>query len=71
MRPSGFALILLGVCGLIAGAVDYRRSHRTVRLGSFSATIQERKTNVVPPLLGGIALCAGLALVEAGRQSRD
>ncbi len=70
MRLAGFILIVLGLLGLIAGGLDYRRSHRTVRVGPLSATIQERETNVVPPILGAIALVAGAALVVSSRRSR-
>ena len=70
MRNVGFVLIVLGILGLIAGGLDYRRSRRTVHVGPLEATIQERDANLVPPILGGVALLAGLALVVSGKRSR-
>ena len=69
MRILGIVLIVLGVIGLIAGGITYTKRRETVSVGPVSATVRERETIPIPPILGGIALIAGIALlVSSGRR---
>ena len=70
MRYASWMLIVAGIIGLITGGLDYRRTHRTVHVGPLTATIQERETNPEPPILGGLALLAGVALVAGSHRAR-
>lgn len=63
MRILGIILIVLGVVGLAYGGFSYTRRRDTVRLGPMSATIEQRESVPIPPILGGIALIAGVALL--------
>jgi hypothetical protein len=69
MRILGIILIVLGALGLLYGGFSYTRRRDTVRLGPMRATIERRERVPVPPILGGIAVAAGIALLlVAGRK---
>ena len=68
MRIAGLVLIVLGVLGLIYGGITYTQRRETVRVGPLSASVQERETLPIPPLLSGLALIAGIGLVVASRR---
>ena len=68
MRILGIILIVLGALGLLYGGFSYTRRRDTVRLGPMSATIEQRKSVPIPPILGGIAVVAGIALLLVGRR---
>jgi hypothetical protein len=69
MRIAGIILIILGALGLLYGGFSYTRRRDTVRVGPLSATVEQRESVPVPPILGGIALLAGVALlVVSGRK---
>ena len=70
MRIAGIILVVLGVIGLLYGGITYTRSKKTVSVGPLSATVQERETFPISPVLGGIALVAGIGLVFAGGRRR-
>lgn len=68
MRIAGIILIVLGALGLLYGGFSYTRRSDTVRVGGMSATIEQRESVPVPPILGGIALIAGIALLVMSRR---
>lgn len=69
MRIAGIILIILGALGLAYGGFSYTRRRDTVQLGPLSATVTQRESVPVPPILGGIAVLAGIALlVVSGRK---
>jgi hypothetical protein len=70
MRIAGIVLIVLGVIGLVYGGITYTRRRDTIRVGPLSATVQQRETLPISPLLSGVALVAGIALLVAGGRRR-
>lgn len=70
MRIAGIVLIVLGVIGLVYGGITYTRRRDTVRVGPLSATVQQRETVPISPLLSGVALVAGIGLLVAGGRRR-
>lgn len=70
MRIAGIVLIVLGALALIYGGVTYTRRRDTVRLGPLSATVRQRETVPIPPVLGGLAVVAGIGLLVAGGRRR-
>jgi len=70
MRIAGIVLIVLGVIGLVWGGITYTRRRDTVNIGPISATVQQRETFPISPVLGGIALVVGLGLLAAGGRRR-
>jgi len=70
MRIAGIVLIILGVIGLVWGGITYTKRRDTVNIGPISATVQQRETFPISPVLGGIALVVGLGLLAAGGRRR-
>lgn len=70
MRLAGIVLIVLGVIGLIWGGITYTKRRDTVSVGPISASVQEKETFPISPLVSGIALIAGVGLLIAGGRRR-
>lgn len=70
MRVLGIVLIILGVVGLVYGGITYTRRSETVSVGPVSATVKEKETFPLSPVVSGVALLAGIALVVAGGRRR-
>ena len=62
-RIAGFVLIVLGLVGVLWGGITWTRDKTIVDVGPIKATTETRETIPVPPLAGGIALVAGIALL--------
>ena len=54
MRIAGIILIIVGVIGLAYGGITYTRSKETVRVGPFSATVKQKETFPISPVVGGV-----------------
>jgi hypothetical protein len=62
----GILLIVLGVIALMYQGITYTTQKRVVDVGPIHATKDEHKTIPLPPVLGGMALVAGVGLLMAG-----
>jgi hypothetical protein len=70
MRLAGYILIAIGVISLALGGISYTKREKVLDLGPLEATAERQKTIPLPPLLGGLALAGGVALVIAGSRKR-
>jgi hypothetical protein len=73
MRASlilGVALIVFGVLALAYGSFSFTREKEVLDLGPIEATAEERETIPLPPVLGGAAIVAGVALLFVGSRRR-
>jgi hypothetical protein len=70
MRIAGIILVIVGIIGLFYGGITYTRSKQTVSVGPISATVRQRETFPISPVVGGIALIAGIGLIVAGGRRR-
>jgi hypothetical protein len=70
MRIAGIILIVLGIIGLAYGGITYTRRRDTVSIGPLSATIQQRETWPISPVIGALAVVAGIGLFVAGGRRR-
>jgi hypothetical protein len=61
----GIALIALGLVTLVYQGITYTTSEKVVDLGPLKITAQREQTIPLPPILGGLALAGGIALVVA------
>jgi uncharacterized membrane protein YidH (DUF202 family) len=69
MRPLsviGIVLIILGILALAYQGITYTTKEKIVDIGPVQATAKKEKTMPLPPVLGGLALVAGVVLVIVG-----
>jgi len=71
MKPImlvGIVLILIGVVLLVYHGISitYTTREKVLEIGPLEATKKTEKTIPLPPLLGGVALAAGIVLVIMG-----
>jgi len=62
----GIALIVLGVLALVFQGITYTTREKVLDVGPIEATKEHRKTVPLPPIVGGVALVGGIALVVVG-----
>jgi uncharacterized membrane protein len=66
---AGVILIIIGVISLVFQGITYTRHKKVLQVGSFEATTEQHKTISLPPIIGGVALVAGVALMMVGRRA--
>lgn len=66
MRILAIVLIVFGVIALAYGGITYTRKEKVLDIGPIEATAEHRETVPLPPVLGGIALAGGIALLFVG-----
>lgn len=62
----GIVLIVLGVIALAYQGITYTTQKKVLDIGPIQATKEEHKTIPLPPIVGGMALVGGVALLIAG-----
>jgi hypothetical protein len=60
------ALIAIGVLGLAYGGVSFSHQKKDVDLGPIQISHTETNTMPLPPIVGGLSLAAGVALLIVG-----
>jgi di/tricarboxylate transporter len=66
MNPKTIASIILIVVGIVAlshQGFTYTTREKAIDLGPLQVTAEEKHTVPIPPILGGIALVAGIGLL--------
>lgn len=69
MKPItvvGIVLIALGVIALAYQGISYTTTERVVDIGPLKVDAKKEKTIPLPPILGGVAVAAGVVLLIAG-----
>jgi drug/metabolite transporter (DMT)-like permease len=69
MKPIswlGILLAILGVLALTYQGFNYTRQERVLDVGPIHATAERHERVSIPPLLAGLALLGGVALLVAG-----
>jgi hypothetical protein len=64
----GILLIVVGVIGLAVGGINYTRREKVIDIGPIQATAEKHERIPLPPVVGGIALAAGVVLLVAGNR---
>jgi uncharacterized membrane protein len=59
----GIVLIVVGLVSLAYQGISYTSRVTVVDIGPIKATADKQKTIPLPPILGGIALAGGVALL--------
>jgi hypothetical protein len=73
MKPvtwTGILLVIAGVMALAYGVISYTRQEKVLDIGPIHATKETHEQIPVPPILGGIALVGGIALLVMGARQK-
>lgn len=70
-RWVGLALIVLGVLGLVYGGITYTRNRQAIDIGPLEVNVEERESIPIPPVVGGLAVVAGLVVLVLGGRKRS
>ena len=69
MKPTsllGMLLIVLGGLALAYQGFNYTRQEKVLDVGPIHATAERNERVSIPPILGGLALVAGIVLLVYG-----
>jgi hypothetical protein len=69
MKLAGIVLIVLGVIALAYQGITYTTHKKILDIGPIQATKEEHNTIPLPPIVGGIALAGGIALLVTGSKN--
>ncbi len=73
MKPLtivGIVLIVLGVVALAYQGISYTTTEKVIDIGPLKVEAKKEKTIPLPPVLGGVAVVAGVVLLIAGARGR-
>ena len=73
MRPTqviGIVLIIGGLLALLMGGFSFTREEQVLDVGPLEATVEKRERVPISPVIGGLAMAAGVALLFVGRKRR-
>jgi len=73
MKPillSGIVLVILGALALAYQGINYTREKNVVDLGSMHITAETQDRIPLPPVVGGLALVGGIALLVVGARQK-
>lgn len=63
----GILLILFGIFTLSYEHFSYTKREQVAQIGDLKVTAEKRETVFFPPLLGGLSIAAGIALLLIGK----
>jgi len=70
MKLVGILLIVVGVVALALGGFSYTKREKAIDLGPLEVTTEHKKTVPLSPIVGLVAIGAGLVLVVTGAKTR-
>jgi uncharacterized membrane protein YidH (DUF202 family) len=70
MKLLGIILIILGVLALAYQGIRYTTREKLIDIGPVKVTATEKKTIPLPPIVGGVAIVAGIALILVDRRKK-
>ena len=68
MKLVGIILIILGVLALAYQGIRYTTHEKLIDIGPLKVSASEKKTIPLPPIVGGLAVVAGIALILVERK---
>ena len=70
MKLAGIIFIVLGALALAYQGIRYTTQEKLIDIGSVKVTATERKNIPLPPIVGGVAIAAGIALILMERKKK-
>jgi uncharacterized membrane protein YidH (DUF202 family) len=70
MKLVGILLIVVGVVALALGGFSYTKREKAIDLGPLEVTTEHKKTVPLSPIVGLVAVGAGVVLVVTGSKTR-
>ena len=68
MKIFGIILIILGVLALVYQGIQYTTREKILDIGSLKVTADTKRIIPLPPIVGGVALVAGIVMVVLDRR---
>ena len=65
----GLLLVVIGLVGVVYGGITYTRNKQVARVGPIEVTTQEQRQIPISPILGAVAIVAGVALIVGVRRA--
>jgi hypothetical protein len=66
----GLVLVVLGLAGVMYGGITYTRHREVARVGPLQVSAREERSIPISPIVGGVAIIAGIALIVAVKRAR-
>jgi uncharacterized membrane protein len=66
----GLLLAVLGILALVYQGFTYTRQKKVLDVGPIHATRDDRQRVPLPPIVGGLVLAGGIALLVVGAKQR-
>jgi len=70
MKLAGIIFLVLGVLALVYQGIRYTTQEKLIDIGPLKVTSKEKKTIPLPPIVGGVAVVAGIAMILADRKKK-
>jgi hypothetical protein len=70
MKLVGIILIVLGVLALAYQGIRYTTKEKLIDIGPLKVTATEKKNIPLPPIVGGVAIVAGIGLILVERRKK-
>ena len=73
MKPTtivGMILVLIGIVGFAIGGFSFTKEKKDADVGPIHLSHSQKEEVPIPPVLSGIALIGGIALVVVGARSK-
>ena len=66
----GILLVVLGILALVYQGFNYTRQEKVLDIGPIHATADTQEHVALPPIIGGLALVAGVVLLAMGARQK-
>jgi hypothetical protein len=70
MKLAGIVFIVLGVLALVYQGIQYTSKEKILDIGSLKLSADTKKTIPLPPIVGGVAIVAGIALILTDKRKK-
>lgn len=68
MKIAAIVLIVLGVLGIAYGGISFVYPDKVVDAGPIQISVDKKKEIPIPPILGAVAVAAGIGVLVISRK---